>query len=253
MKRTWTFAILAILVIGLAAALVLPGAWAAGKPARDVFVRATFRDANDANGQPLDKLRSDGLGPYVNSNFISAVITGAGELHINVDSNSGRRCLFIFDEQVAPRTGNCVELPPDTACDPYGGIPDEPTTFAFLTTHNSTSYEGPQVNLLTMADGQAAEVNCWIGFDTASRPGTFYAKWDRNYNPDDPTRKGGYVLVTASDVNKDGTIDRWVFSTIPGTGDSANLHRVWMAQKNKFGYCDYGNFRMPFELVLERI
>lgn len=253
MKRTWTFAILAFLVIGSAAIAILPGLWAAGKPSRDVFVRATFRDAVADDGRLLDKVRSDGQGPYINSNFINCTITGAGELHINIDANSGRRCVFIFDDLIAPRTGACPEAPPDTACDPFDAIPDEPADFAFFTTHNSTIYETPQVNLLTMSDGQSAEVNCWIGFNTDSRSGTFYAKWDRNYNPDDPTRKGGYVLVTATDANKDGQVDRWVFSTIPGTDDSANLHRVWQAQKNKFGYCDYGNFKMPFELVLERL
>ena len=124
---------------------------------------------------------------------------------------------------------------------------------AFFTTHNSTSYELPQVNLLTMRAGDSATVNIWIGFNTASWPGTFYSKWNRDYNPNDPTRKGGYVTVKATDENGDCVVDRWTLSTIPGTDDKANLHRVWMAQKSKFGYCDYGNFRTPFELVLDRL
>lgn len=239
MSRTRIVVVVAFLVGGLALTLVLPGVLTAGKKNQTVYLRATFRDAI------TDKVKSDGQGPYVNAPFITAIINDAGELHLNIDDNSERRVVFIYDIPVYPY-GTCPEQAPDTA----GG---EPVTMAFFTTHNSTSYELPQVNLLAMTINQTAQVNIWIGFETASWPGTFYSKWNRDYNPNDPTRKGGYVIVKATDENGDNVVDRWTLSTIPGTNDKANLHRVWMAQKNKFGYCNYGNFLMPFELVLDRL
>lgn len=238
MKRTRIVVVVAILVVGLALTLVLPGVLAAGKTNQTVYLRASFRDAT------TDRVQSDGQGPYANAPFITAIINAAGELQFTLDAKSGRRVIFIFDEQLL--SGSCLESPPDTA-----GA--EPVTLAFFTTHNSTSYELPQVNLLAMTPGQSAMVTIWIGFDTASRPGTFYSKWNRDYNPNDPTRKASYLIVTASDKNGDGVVDRWTLSTIPGTDDKANLHRLWPVRGNKYAYCDYGNFRMPFELVLDRL
>ena len=217
--------------------------FAASKSKSTIYLRATFRDAHNEAGLPSDKIRSDGKGPYANASFITAIINDVGELHFNVDANSGRRVVFIYDDQLL--SGACLELPPDTAG-------TEPVTTAFFVTHNSTSYEEPQINLQTMAPGESGQVNVWIGFETAKRPGTFYSKYNRDYNPADPTRKGGYVIVTAIDKNGDGVVDRWILSTIPETDDEANLHRVWTG-KNRFSYCDYGNFRMPFELVLDRL
>jgi hypothetical protein len=230
-------------------ALTLPGILAA--PRRVVYLQATFRDANNEAGQPLDKMRSDGQGPYVNARFITVQISEEGELLFSIDSNSGRRSIFIYDDRILSYIpyGNCQELPPDTACNPYDGLPDEPVHWARYATHNGSSFLGPQVNLLTMQPGDAADVRIWIVFGTALRAGTFYSKYNKEFLE---THQTGIVRVSAVDTNGDGTVDRWILTPLPGTDNKVNLHRTWQV-KSKYVDCDIGCFRLPFELVLDRL
>jgi hypothetical protein len=230
-------------------ALVLPGVLAA--PRRVVYLQATFRDANNDVGQPVDKMRSDGQGPYVNARYITVQISDAGELRFTIDSKSGRRSVFIYDDRIFSYIpyGNCQELPPDTACNPYDGLPDEPITYAEYNTYNGSSFLGPQVNLLTMQPGDAADLRIWIAFQTSLRAGSFYSKYNKDFLE---TNQTGIVRVSAVDTNGDGTVDRWILSPLPGTDNKVNLHRVWQV-KSKYAKCDIGCFRLPFELVLDRL
>jgi hypothetical protein len=248
-EKNKTAFLAALLVVLTIAALALPTALAG--PKRYVYLTATFRDANTTAGTPLDKMRSDGQGPYVNAPFLTVLINDEGELIFHIDANSGRRSVFIYDDKILSYvpTGNCQELPPDTACNPYDNLPDEPVTYAFYRTNNGTSYYGPQVNLLTMQGGETAVVRIWIGFQTALHSGAYYSKYNRDF-PDDA--QAGIVNVTALDTNGDKIIDRWILSPIPNTDNKVNLHRTWQV-KSKYVKCDIGCFRLPFELVLDRL
>jgi hypothetical protein len=220
-------------------------------PAKTVYLQATFRDANNDMGQPVDKMRSDGKGPYVNARFITVQINDVGELQFTIDSKSGRRSVFIYDDRIYSYIpyGNCQESPPDTACNPFDGLPDEPVTFVCYDTHNGYAYLGPQINLLNMQPGDAADVRIWIGFTTALRAGSFYSKYNRDFLDNPQT---GIVRVSAVDADTDGTVDRWILSPLPNTDNKVNLHRVWQV-KSQYVKCDLGNFRLPFELVLDRM
>jgi len=225
---------------GVISLLILPGFVQSQKskaPKISVFLKATFRDASD------DKLRSDGQGTYQNATDLTVMINASGELEFDLGKSSGRRFNLIFDDYL--RYGSCTEQPPDTAgIDPL--LPDEPINEGHFTTHMEDYMADPKVNFLEMLAGETKEVRFWVVFTTAVRS-YFYLGYDQL-----PNKISGYVMVQAIDTNNDHIVDRWILYPKPGTNDMASLHRRSLTGKNREP-CDLGDFKMPFELALDRL
>jgi hypothetical protein len=235
-----------VVLAGVISLLTLPGPVQSQKskaPNVSVFLTATFRDANDASGNPLDKLRSDGQGPYHNTRDLTVMINGSGELEFDIGKRSGRRFNLIFNDYL--RYGSSAEQPPDTACiDPW--LADEPVNEGHFTTHMEDYMADPKVNFLEMQAGETKEVRFWIVFTTAVR-GYFYLGYNQL-----PIKISGYVMVQAIDTNNDFIVDRWILYPKPATDGRANLHRRSLSGKDREPY-DLGDFKMPFELTLDRL
>lgn len=226
-----------LFLVCLAGFLALPALLNTAPKGTSVYLRASFRDAADAYGMPTDKLRSDGQGSYQNAAGLTVMINGDGELVFDIGRTSGRRVNLIFDQYI--RYGSCPENPPDAA--------DEPIDTAQFLTQMESYMAGPKVNFLEMRPGDVKEVRLWIVLTTALRS-YFYLSYDQEA----PESRSGYVMVHATDATGDGTVDRWVLYPKSGTNEMAGLNRRSYTGKNR-APCDFGDFQMPFELVLERL
>jgi len=232
------------LMICLVGLLALPAHVQPSAAGTSVYLKASFRDAIDTYGVPTDKLRSDGKGSYKNARDLTVMINSDGEFSFDIGKNSGRRVNLIFNNFL--RYGSCGEIPPDTAgTDP--AITDEPITLAQFQTNMESYYAGPLVNFLEMQVGEIQEVRIWVVLTTAVRS-YFYL----NYDQHDLGARTGSVMVHAMDTNGDNIVDRWVLYPKPFTNEMAYLNRIAYTGKNR-KICDLGDFRMPFELILDRL
>ena len=269
------------LVIGcLALVLLLPGTGVLqGKGAPGpIYASATFGDAAG------DKIQSDNGTPYVTAPG-SLVYLPSGRLVMDVDAAAGARTVSVlFDDLtqalVFPncRTYGATQL---TYAMDYAPDLETPESFSLETfyqfkyengtwapvierkTGRTTYYH--YLNLFDLKPGNKAYVQVVIRLWVASTNDGY----DVNLNNAWDLRlgwNGGIFEVVADPDNNElasSPGDKFHFRQLPGTLDAplgflglneANL-RMWDQSDSKRdvgGYCNMGNFRMPFSLTVTR-
>ncbi len=213
-----------------------------GPPSEDngvIRLEATFRD------DMADHVRSDGLGSYVDGvKGITVEITKDGDLRfvlgvVNTKKKGSvkRSTVLEFDEPL--RDGEPGVSPPDPNLEPQNGVWFRTIFFGGA---------DPTLNFRMMNPGEVAPVRLFFPFSTTLRNG-----FSLRFDPDSPnpgTSQAGAVQVTAvdTDIPPDGLVDRWVLEPLPNTDSKANL-----TQKEGGVTTDFGDFRMPFQVRLDRL
>ncbi len=238
-------------VWGIFALIIVSAIWMFGAPkpkAPNVQLRASFRGLTnpELSGYDFftDKILNDDQGPYVTTsdNLITVWLTpDYGQLDFHVYHHASRKVNVVFPFF----TGTCGSLPDTVGL--YDGLPDEPVDYFRFATHWGQGFGGPQLNFLTMADGQTAQVRIWTQVCTAERHYFFL-----NYNN---SNAGGYTAllqVTAYNTDSDPEVDRWIIQPIDGTNDLVYINKLEGNGPRQY-YCQLGAHYMPFLLTLERI
>lgn len=243
MQKKIVLAIFGVLCLSLFACLWLFGA----KPAPSVQLKASFRGLTNPafQGSPefyVDKFLNDAKGPYVTDgkHNVSVWFTSDnGELFFKFEHHSARSMLIIF-----PYFSNeCGQLP-DTA-GIYPGLPYEPIDFFRFATYNSSAFAEPRLNFLTMPLETPLPVRLWTTMCTTQRHYFFM-----NFSHD-VGKITGVIEVIAHDLSGDGKPDQWELYPVPGTGDMAKIYKHPETGDDSIN-CLFGEFPMPFKLILER-
>jgi hypothetical protein len=241
-KKKKVLTVSGIVTLSLFACLWLFGA----KPAPNVQLKASFRGLTDPafQGTPefyVDKFLNDAQGPYMTyKSAVSVWFTPVnGELQFSFEHHSGRSMLIIF-----PNAGNECGWLPDTAGN-YPGLPYEPVDFFKFKTYNSQAFAEPRLNFLTMPLETPLPVRLWTTICTTQRHYFFM-----NFSQD-VGKITGVVEVIAHDLNGDLKPERWEIYPIPGTGDMAKVYKHPETGDDSIN-CLFGEFPMPFKLILEK-
>jgi len=234
-------------VTGVLAVSLVAGLWLfAAKPVPNVQLRAYFRGLTnpDLAGSPefyVDRFLNDGKGPYTTfKTAVSVWFTGdAGELKFIADHHSNRSLLVVF-----PNFGNECGWLPDTA-GAYPEVPDEPIDFFKFQTYNSPAFAEPRLNFLTMPEETPLPVRLWTTFCTTERH-YFFMNFSTEIG-----KISGVVEVIAHDFDDDGTLDQWEVYPLTGSADIAKIYKHPETGDDSIN-CLFGEFPMPFRLILER-
>lgn len=220
-----------------------------GKGGGDIPLTATFRDGFNDDGFD-DKVRSDGGGAYVSERGSAVEITKDGDLRVFLEmvgkKTSGMRRLIRlqFDDPLTvpnPCTSGDPDLcPPDPDLEPLNGI--------WIRTMFFGGAE-PRLNFRAMQPDESRAVRLFMPFSTTQRA-TFWLRFDPTDLPqfDEELFSPGFVQVTATDENTDGEVDRWTLEPWPGSDSRAKL-----IKREDGVTTEFGDFRMPFELQLDRV
>ena len=230
--------------VGLAiAGLILGYGLYGAKPKAPVMVRVSFEGLTTPGGNPNDpsyyvqKFHNDALGPYVQTNGVTAQITGdLGDFVFEIPHHSARSVLVVFPLA----TSQYGDYLPDTA----GVYPmdDDPIDYFVIRTYNS--FSNTKLNFLKMPPDTFAQVRLWAWMCTET-----IHSYRVIYGEENSDHDAGIVEVHAYDRNHDNVADRWEIIPIPGTGDLAWITR-W---DRKLDMLEYGQHPMPFKLIIERI
>ena len=230
-----------------------------------IRLTGTFRD-----NLATDNLRSDGL-PYVNGEKGVAVeITKDGDFRfvlgvVNTKKKGSvkRSIVLEFDEP----------LDDDDPClvDPYLCPPDdsEPLNGVWFRTIGGGG-GNPSLNFLLMEPGHVKLVKLFFPFSTTETNGfnLRFAPLLTDIDFESPDSHGGIVEVTACPApleseeevvlacvgtDSDGPVDRWVMVPVPDTDFRASLVIHTDDRKTGHQILDYGYFRIPFLLTLDRL
>ena len=237
-----------IVLLGVLAALILLPSFVQTGPTKAVYLTAIFRDME------TDRIQSDGQGPYQNASNITVLFDESGNLQFIIGDRAARKVFFFFGWTNRLGEGPCPACPGETWPDTTSTDPDlanEPTTYVSFRTNNGIAYAGPHLDFPAMTPGQTAPVHLGMYFETKLRK-YFKIRFYNYLDPEEFCDGGGPAWVTASDMNRDGVVDRWVISPVPDTGDKALLHRIYDRKGWHNYHCTFGYFTMPFELVLDR-
>ena len=239
-----------------------------------IRLEATFRDGANDYGIS-DNVLSDGQGPYVSVPHKRSVeITEEGNFRFTFPIvskrklGSGRSIVLEFNDRLDDidglpfdPCGNGGPCPPDPDLEPVNGI--------FVQTNGFWGGE-PMLNFQLMVPGAVGLVKLFIEFNTTERSG-FRLRFDpERTNLISTKTHGGIVQVTACPApegsqpevelacegatDTDGLVDRWVLVPVPETADSrASLVIHTDTGKEGHQVIDFGDFRMPFLLTLDRI
>lgn len=236
--------------VGLAL-IVLAATWAFSAPkpkAANIELRASFRGLTNPSVTGydffVDKIFNDGQEPYVTTGdgLISVWLTSdTGQLDFHVYHHAVRRVNVVFPYFSGP----CGFLPDTLGL--YESLPDEPVDYFRFATNWGQGFAGPQLNFLTMTDGQTAQVRVWAQVCTAERHYFF-----PNYNNPNSTGYTALLQVTAYNIDPDPEVDRWVVQPIENTNDLVYITKLEGKGANQY-YCSFGEHFMPFMLTLERV
>ena len=248
-------------VVGLTAVFLLGfffGPSEAQKKARNVNLRAIFRDLAPGEITMGDKIRSDGKGIYTHGvDGVQCYITPSGELKFYVKSRNRNVVVELGEDQRASRPFGPLD-PPDPwepviyPTDYYSGAIED---FTFIT--ENTDYANYPINLLQMVpDPLTHQVSQWgaaifLCMPTNWANDRYYLRFYRQgYNSATICSKTGCdVLVTGYDRNEDGQIEIWDFEPIPGA--YTDVAYVWRYE-DRVHTC-FGWFYVPFKLTVERL
>jgi len=270
--KIFSLALLAV-VIGLGAMAIPTLSGGGGGSNADIPMQAVFSDGF--------KITSDNsIVPYVNRGNkpgMNYVVIGSpntsGHFVMAIYSNTGRYVNLLFATPCSPEET------------PAGGCPDAyfldspndlvPTTYFSLRTvwkcqyiphdgwtefiRSTTKRDATILNLTKMTPGETVGVSFEMAkFRVNDNPLTSgYDESQDLYGLTSYPTGAGYLLVTAGDWDGDGVMD-WILRTISGRlvvkehdrttdlpqGDCFRLTGGWP--------CEYGSFRLPFELKIAR-
>jgi hypothetical protein len=264
----------AIFVLGAMAIPTPAGGGGGGGSNADIPMKALFSD-----GSSFKITSDDSNVPYVNQgskpgvNYV--VISGpstSGNFVMAIYTNTGRYANMLFDTLMHGES-------------PAAGCPDAyfldspdaivPTTYFFLRTYwkcqyiphdgwtefirSTTKRDATILNLTKMTPGETVGVSFEMArFRVNDDPNTLgYDESQDLYGLTSYPTGAGYLLVTSGDWDGDGIMD-WTLKTISGKlvveeydrtttlpdGDCFRLTGGWP--------CEYGSFRLPFELKIAR-
>jgi hypothetical protein len=226
---------------GIAGLLGFASLWLfAARPVPDVQLRASFLPEL-TDGTPCAYL-NDALGPYVTYKAaVSVYFSGdPGDLHFIFDHHSNRSMGLIF-----PNFGNeCGWLPDTTGL--YPDVPDEPIDFLKFRTYNSDAFAPPKVNFLTMPVNTPTPVRLWTTICTTERHYFFM-----NFSQDVGKITGVIEVIAYDTVGNDGKADKWDLHPVPGTANMAKVYKHPETGDDSIN-CLFGEFPMPFHLILEK-
>ncbi len=234
-KKVKVLGVTSVLGLSLFASLWLFGA----KPAPNVQLKASF--VADLPFGAIGTFQNDARGPYVTDgkHNVSVWFTSdAGDLFFKFEHHSMRSMRILF-----PNVGNECGMLPDTA-GIYPELPDEPVDFFRFTTFNSPAFMEPKLNFLTMPAETPVQVRLWTTICTTQRH-YFFLNYSREIG-----KISGVIEVTAH-ADASGKLVSWELYPIPGTGDLAKIYKHPETGDDSIN-CLFGEFPMPFKLILDR-
>ena len=162
-----------------------------------------------------------------------------------------RSIVLWFRDPLGP-PGDPNLRPPDPDSEPLNGVWFRTLFFAG---------GNPELNFRMMKPGDVEKVRLHFPFSTTERNG-FWLRFDPDDDRNSPDGSTGIVQVTACPAplvsqpeivdaclgtDSDGLVDRWVLVPVPDTDSKVNLVR----REDGIRF-DFGDFRMPFLLTLDR-